>query len=108
MHAAPLATNQHNQQRLLPPTCVAVFHLPHAFTATAALAAGPSVAAHSRSADIEISRPMMTAGVDRQAGRQEGRGMNSQREGRQGARQGEKGCMSSVSKLEKLQHVVIV
>jgi hypothetical protein len=50
-------------------TCEAVFHLPQELTATAAFAAGPRVAAHSRSADMEISRPMMTAArkKDRQA-----------------------------------------
>lgn len=42
-------------------TWQAVFHLPHALTATAFLASEPSVAAHSLSADIVISRPMMTA-----------------------------------------------
>jgi hypothetical protein len=43
-------------------TCAAVFHLPQTLTATAREASPPNVAAHSRSADIVISRPMMTAG----------------------------------------------
>lgn len=42
--------------------CAAVFHLPIAFTATTPRAAEPRVAAHSRSAEMVISRPMMTAG----------------------------------------------
>lgn len=41
--------------------CVAVFHLPQALTATALCAALPRAAASSRSADIAISRPTITA-----------------------------------------------
>lgn len=39
--------------------CVAVFHLPSQLTATAEWASGPREAAHSRRADIAISRPMI-------------------------------------------------
>lgn len=63
----PLLSKHVKKRVLLPepqPTCVAVFHFPQALTATALLAAGPSVAAHSLSADIVISRPMMTAAGD--------------------------------------------
>eukprot|EP00882_Tetradesmus_deserticola_P025763 GHRQ01028326.1.p1 GENE.GHRQ01028326.1~~GHRQ01028326.1.p1 ORF type:complete len:112 (-),score=11.25 GHRQ01028326.1:256-591(-) len=55
-----LAPSRVNNRHVSAAICVAVFHLPQALTATAALAAGPMVAAHSRSADIVISRPMMT------------------------------------------------
>ena len=41
--------------------CAAVFHLPHVLTATAEYAAPPRAAASSRSADIVISRPTITA-----------------------------------------------
>jgi hypothetical protein len=46
-------------------TCVAVFHLPHELTATDLYASPPSDAASSRSADIAISLPMMTAANSR-------------------------------------------
>eukprot|EP00955_Chlamydomonas_euryale_P043026 352476-Chlamydomonas_euryale.AAC.6 len=39
----------------------AVFHFPHPLTATADRASGPSAAAHSRSADMVISRPVIAA-----------------------------------------------
>lgn len=39
--------------------CAAVFHLPIEDTATAPLACGPRVAAHSLSADMVISLPMI-------------------------------------------------
>ena len=42
-------------------TCAAVFHLPQVLTATALYAAPPRAAANSRSADIVISRPTITA-----------------------------------------------
>mmetsp|Transcript_18341 Transcript_18341/g.59715 ORF Transcript_18341/g.59715 Transcript_18341/m.59715 type:complete len:206 (+) Transcript_18341:60-677(+) len=55
----PLPPSRNVSRRVMEAICVAVFHFPSELTATALCASPPAAAAHSRSALMVISRPMM-------------------------------------------------